>query len=280
MEKQKLITTINKPETKQLNQLEPEPIQQNRIAKQHKSFLKKDSPLPPQPFNDERAIKSYKRPRRGVFGIGIGCRGLSCGCFILIILLVTGVIYLFSAKPSGLWNATVDFLNTDNSILSSSSNTLDSQTVKNDINNQIKTIGDTDFIITQEQLTALAKDKFSNFRNLSVLVTKSYIRLYWDLDQTISSNTLKGIIELKLDSNNKLYLNKVGTGRIGLPNFLNNFMTNTFYSILNINNANKDDKYGFLLNLIPASNLKIKQLELDDKKIHIKANIKVDLFNN
>ncbi len=218
----------------------------------------------------------YKEKDSGLGKIGCGCRTISCGGCILIIALIIAIIYIVINKPPAVWSGVVDFLN--DSIVMPTHNGKTSESSKAELNEQIKTVGDVDIIVTESQLTALGREKLTGFKDLVIDVKPEVLSIYWKMDETVQNKPLIGIIEMRLDSNNKIYISKIGTNKIGSPEFLNDALTTTAYSILNFGNNTPENKYGFLLNLIPATNTTFKSISFEEAKVVIKANVKVDLF--
>jgi hypothetical protein len=228
--------------------------------------------------NDEvKEVKKKQKRRNPLATLGCGIRALSCGGCLFIILLIVGGIFLLTSKPAGLWTFTVNFLNAGVD-LSTYPTVENSTQVKQEINNQVTTIGVTNIVVTQEQLTSLLRDKYPDLKNLTAYVTPDKITIYWDVDNTIKNNPLEATIEMRTDDSNKLNLTRFGTKRIAIPSFLNNYLTSVF-NILASTSTSTSDKYAFLTNLLSANNIKITNISLDDQKIDIKADVKVNLFN-
>jgi len=218
------------------------------------------------------------RKRNRLFGIGCGIRAIGCGCFLLIILIIIGIVFFFVSKPAGLWTFAVNFLN-DGITVSSYPKLENGEQVKQEINNQVTSIGTTTLQVTQEQLTSLLREKYPDLKNLYSYISKEKISIYWEVENTIKNTPLQANIELKTDSNNKLSLTKFGTVRVPIPYFLNSYLTSIFNILASTTPSTTEDKYAFLTNLISANNLKITNITLDDSNINIKADVKVNLFN-
>ncbi len=256
---------------------------QNQKTDDYKASQKM-APVKPR----EEVVYRYedKKPAGGCKpNLGCGCKAIGCFGCIGIILVVVLTLYVFIAKPQAIWTQVVTFLNADISVPEYKPQS--STDVQNLINNQITKVGDLDLVVTQDQLTTLTRDKLTNFKNLVIQSKPGVLKFYWDLDSTVADNPLKGVLEMTIDQKDgKIVISKIGTQRIGVPDFLNQIVTNAFYSLLNIgnqsggnNSSTTNNSYGFISNIIPSNAVTIKSITFEEGLIRIKATINVNLFS-
>lgn len=235
-------------------------------------------PEPPREIIHERVIvEKEPEKRNGCATLGCGCRTIACGGCLLIIALIVAIVYVVAAKPPALWGIVVNFLNDDIHVPAYVPQPLDA--TQSQINSQIQTVGDTTITITQDQLTTLARNNIKNLQDIVVEIKPEAMRLYWKIDKTIPDNPLYGVIEVKVGTDGKLEISKIGTGRIGIPDFLNQTISGVVNSFLNIGGTGGNQSNGFLGGIIPSNSLNIKSVVLKDGVMQINASIKVDLFN-
>lgn len=241
-----------------------------------------DSPLLESPQKEiikERVIVKYQDRANGCLpdiGCGCGCRTITCGGCFLFLLLIIGCIYIVINKPPFIWSEIVEYAN--NGIEAPKYTPQDLNNLQDNINSQINNIGEVKINLTQDQLTTLIRNNTTGLNDLTVDINNNEMIIYWQLDKTLPAKPLYGIVEIKETSEGNLEISKIGTGRIGLPDFISTAATNTVYSLLNINKENQTP-VGLLTSIFTSDNLTIKSVNLEDGLVKITADIKVDLFN-
>ncbi len=225
---------------------------------------------------DEEPKEIIKYRDRGAGCVkGCGCRTLSCSGCLLVILLVIGSIYVVLSRPPVIWNTVVNFLN--NSVQIPQFNGMSAESAKNQINSSAQASGYTSVSINENQLTAIVRENFKQLDNAIVDIEPNTIRIYWSLEKTIPNNPLIGVIEIKMGTDGKLNLTKVGTEKIALPDFMNQLVSNLVPSVLSISSSDKD-KTQVIYNLLSSNqSFQIKNVKLE--KDNLILEISIDLFN-
>jgi hypothetical protein len=241
-------------------------VNQNHLASQ----------LPPLPQYQHvhHEHHTYKKSG-GCLGMGCSCRTISCGgCFIIVLVIIIFTFLVVNRTPF-FWSPFVDFMNAGVEVPEIDNLTADE--AKENINVQIKTVGENLVHIDESELTALVKARIPDLPNPVVDIEPEYFRIYFELDKTIEDKPLYGMIEVKHDGT-KVYFSQFGTGRVAFPEFLNEAVT-TFILARVSNVQNVDKNYAILYNfLAPDSSVTLSKLDLDKDELEITISVAADLF--
>jgi hypothetical protein len=225
----------------------------------------------------ERVIIKEKVHRGGLFNTGCGLRSLGCsGCFLIIVLIVL-LAGLFITKPKGIWEKTVNFLNSDVSVPEYDGTTYESAV--STVNTQIEDVGENIVYITEDQLTAFGRENIPQLKNMVIDIEQGNLRIYWNIDSSIENRPLVGVLELQKNSSSELYITHFGTNRITTPSFVNKYLTNVLFAVLNLGTKNNTSN-AFLVKLVSLSeNVEIKDVTFEDDGLNLNVNVNVDLFD-
>lgn len=225
----------------------------------------------PQP--KERVVVEYRDRKRSFFGAGFFLRLI--GCWIPV-LFVVALIVIIITKPAGAWNILVDFVNSDINVPQNQAMTLDN--AREQINSQITAVGQNTIHINESQLTALASRSLPQLSNLQTDIEEDGIRFYWEIDKTIPENPLYGIIKIGKNAAGEIAISQIGTQRISFPEFLNQVISDSLISVIDISNQT-DKTYRLVYNLLsPDQNLKIDNLEFQNDQIELLVTVEARLF--
>jgi hypothetical protein len=216
----------------------------------------------------EKVIVEYRdrEPKRS----GIGCKAIGCILMLLLVACICGSIFVILSKPPFIWNPVVDYLNAD--LFIPDHYNVNFFDAKNILSQQITLVGENNVALTEAQFTALAQDKLPVIAKPFFDIESDYLRILWVLDDSIPEHPLFGVIEIKQDAENNLYINKIGTGKVGLPDILNNGINS---AITKFGGNNPIE----LINKLISSdeNIKVEDIVLQKDQILIKVNVKVNI---
>jgi hypothetical protein len=233
----------------------------------------------PKEIIRERVVVEYRDKPRGCMegaGCGCGCRSISCGCMFFVLLLIVGIGYLLINKPPFIWSEVVSYMN--NGVKAPEYKTQDLANLQQSINSQINTIGEVYLTLTQDQLTTLVRDRATQLKDVTIEVTDTRLRIYWQLENSLPAKPLYGIIDINEKQNGTLEITRIGTGRVALPDFINKSATNGIYSLLNVQANQNTTPLSILNSLFNSPNINVKSVVLEQGIVKITADIKVDLF--
>lgn len=235
---------------------------------------------PPKEIIKERVVVQYRDRERGCLpnvGCGCGCRTISCSFFLIIFLIIAGIAYVVINKPPFIWGEVVTILN--DGVKAPKYEPQDLDTLQSSINSQISSIGEVEILLTQDQVTTLIRDNATQLKDITVEVSKDKLTLYWYLDQTLPSKPLYGIVDISGKNDDTLQITRIGTGKVALPDFINQTATNGIYSLLNISTDNPEQNpLSILTSLFNSQNINVKSVELEEGIVKITADINVNLF--
>lgn len=213
--------------------------------------------------------KKEKRTRRKVTSLFLRI----LGCWVPILLLFLFIAFLIS-KPPIIWNGVADFINNDVSVDPISP--LTEEEALQQINSQLKTVGENTIRINETQLTALLSPRLTQLKNLVVDLEDGTIKLIWTLDDNSNGKDIYGIIEL-VYKEGELKIQRIGTGRIYLPESLNETITSSILSITQM--SNNSTTSNLMQIVLPfESGLEIKSLDINKDEIVIVSSIDASLF--
>jgi hypothetical protein len=253
-----------------VNKLPPLPDESEEKKEKHKKSEEKEKVI-------ERVIIKEKVRRGGLFNTGCGFRSIGCsGCFLIIVLIVL-LVGLFITKPKGIWEKTVNFLNSDVSVPEYDGTTYESAV--STVNTQIEDVGENIVYITEDQLTAFGRENIPQLKEMIIDIEEGKLRIYWNIDSSIENKPLVGVIELQKNSGGELYITHFGTNRVSTPGFVNKYLTNVLFAVLNLGTKNNTSN-AFLVKLVSLSeNVEIKDVSFADDGLNLTVNVNVDLFD-
>lgn len=221
---------------------------------------------------EERRVIEYRTKRGGCLGTGIGCNVLGCLFILLLLFCCAGFIFIIVSRPPVIWDRVVDYLNTGLHLPDYHPSSADY--VQESIVSNLKN-GQNDIYISEDQLTTIARDKLTQFKDLTFDIENGELLMYWALD-----NSNKPVYaQIKLETkNNSVKISKIGTPNLSLPEFTNEALNSLILSVLNLNTS---DGNGNLIDTIlnNGGNIKINKVEFQKDKIYLDIYITVDLFN-
>jgi len=204
---------------------------------------------------------------------------LSCNLiislFVIIFFLCCGLtIYFFAASPTNLWPTFADFLNKD-IYTSDYEIEVEESEARENLRNQISEVGDNEIILSENEVSAIARAEIKELPNLFVNIEPNKMLIYWDLNES-NGEVITGVAEVVIE-NDQLVVKKLGTPRIYFPESLNNYLANAALSALNFGDerASTNNLIYQLLGLNIENEIKNINLEKDELKYVV--NIDVDL---
>lgn len=224
--------------------------------------------------------------RGGLFNTGVGCRALfSCGC-LLILLLCIGSVLVVLARPPVVWRPVIGIANDNRTLTYEPS--LTAEEAQASIIAQVKAAGQNEIAISEEALTAIARERIPQLSMLTIDVEPNVLKLNWYLDQ--SENPVIGEVVLALDSENKLIIEKLGTPSLTLPRAFNDMLQNAIVSMLDAKGTSgqSDDSVvvegessgvNVLQNLVTSNeNFKISSATFEKDVVKLDVFVNISLF--
>lgn len=231
----------------------------------------------PEPKVKERVVVEYRdRPSGCLPQVGCGCRTLSCSFFLILISIIVITIYVMINKPPFVWSEVVNYLN--NGIQAPEYTQQDLNTIQDSINSQIASIGEVSLTLTQDQITTLLRSNVEQLSSVTTRVTNEQLRIYWVLDQTLPAKPLYGVIDIAETSDGSLTIQRIGTGRIAFPDFVNQYISNFVFTLFDNQTTQGLSAESIISSLFNSQNIDIKSIQLEDGFVKITADIKLDLF--
>jgi hypothetical protein len=225
-----------------------------------------------EPVKEKVVYVERDRRRRG----GLGCRSIILILVLLTLAICCGTIYIFVSKPTGVWDSVVNFLNADLVLPEYDNTTYESAATE--IEQQVQSVGANEVVITEDQLTALARGNLEQLNEILVDVQEGKLRLIWPVDKTLPENPLYALIDIDLDDLNNPKISKLGTERLGLPQFLNDAISNAALSALNFGNNEEDPNALIKTIVFENEEVQIESIDFEKDEIVIQLNVAVDLF--
>ncbi len=224
---------------------------------------------PTQPIVQQTKVIEYKRGN-GCFS-GMGCNLAGCLISLLLILCCVGSLLIIVNRPAFIWDRVVSYLNTGINLPQYVST--DSTFIEENIISNIKN-GQNDIYITEDQLTAIARERLTQLKDLRFDLESGELSMYWALDN--SANPIYANVKLKVQDN-KIAISKLGTPNLTLPEFANDSANNLILSILNASGLGSSGN--FLDTLFAENgNVKINRIEFQKDKLYLDVFVNVNLF--
>jgi len=216
-------------------------------------------------------VKYRDRPKGGGCLGGIGCNAIGCGILLILFACCLGTIFVVISRPAAIWDRVTTYLNTglNTQVYQPASADYIQENIIGNLKN-----GQNDIYITEDQLTTIARERLTQFKDLRFDIENEELTMYWALDS--SNNPVFGEIRMKTE-NSTVKIIKIGTPNLTLPEFTNAALNNILLSALNLNNKEGD---GNLLSALITdnSNLKINKVEFQKDKLYLDVNISINLF--
>lgn len=193
---------------------------------------------------------------------------------LIFLGIIALIILIFTSKPTIFWRPIVNFLNAGVEL--NSNTTLSQDEAKNRVEEEINS-GDERIEINEEIITVLARENFGNLRDLTIDIEENEMKLLFILNDEVEDLEIYGQMIATVNENNQLEINRVGTGRIGLPSSLNQFIFEGLFSRLTLGQEINNDKLVFqLLGVRESFNFENITLEKDNLVLE---NLEFNLFN-
>lgn len=194
----------------------------------------------------------------------LGCRGIACiGCLggLLIIAMCIGTIIIFIARPKGIWEKTIDLVNSTPPSQIDISKNRSGQNIEN-LLEQITSIGENNIKITEGEINLIISELSTNIKNLAVDIEPGIFVIYVAIDSGVENKPFWIEISLKLNEN-LLDINRLMFGKIQIPEFLHKPILSLLQTFLPIGGSELDVR-AFLNEVIfkENPNLKVKDVEL------------------
>ncbi|MCA9386848.1 hypothetical protein KC669_02315 [Candidatus Dojkabacteria bacterium] len=207
----------------------------------------------------------------------ITCRLISC-FFLLIIFFCCALFFIITAyRPPSIWNGIVEFSNKDVELKKESD--ISFEEAKEHIGEQVTAIGENKVIIEEDYLTALAKEGFNGFKDLTVNVEEGHLDLFWALESSIPNNPLIAQIRVGTDSSGDVVIQRLGTPRVSVPRSVNQLLTTAVIKLLNSEKNDTNNK-SIIGNLLSVENdTSIEKINFRDGFVELTININVNLYD-
>lgn len=235
--------------------------------------------LPPQSERYQEPEKVVLKKRRGIgcFRFLFNCRCLGCSGCLLIILLIAGFIFLIANKPTGIWGTFVNFMNAE--IVEPQYEVVPEEQAIISINDQVTNVGENEVVITEQLLGSIVKGRFPQFKDMKVDIEQDIVKLVWKMDETVPETPLYGVIDITQNQQNKnLEITKVGTGRVGTPQFLNDAITGTITSFLNKLVPGQESNQILYNILSPEGGVTLSDVKIEKDQIKLKIAVSAKLL--
>jgi len=224
--------------------------------------------VPTSTIQQTRVVE-YKRGS-GCF-TGMGCNIAGCLVSLLLILCCLGTIFTIVNRPAFIWDRVVTFLNTGLNLptYQNTNPTFIEESIISNIKN-----GQNDIYITEDQLTAIARERLTQLKDLRFDIENGELSMFWALDN--SENPVYAQVKLKVE-NNKIVISKLGTPNVTLPEFANESANSLILSVLNASGIGGSGN--FLDTLFAENgNIKINRIEFQKDKLYLDVFVNVNLF--
>ncbi len=208
---------------------------------------------------------------------GISCRSLSC--FILIILSVCflSVFFIIFSKPPAIWEIIVDYNNKDGGL--NYELEITKEEAQELIESQIDEIGENVIEIPEDYVSVLARDSFSELKNLTVDMEEDKMKLYWSIEQIETPKPLIGYAEIRKNIDNELYVEQLGTPRFRLPRALNNSLSTAALAVFSFGEE-KAENNNLLYKILSADDsVQINDVNFKEDVLEIIINVEVRLYD-
>ncbi len=247
-----------------------------------KTMPKKIEPKTPQP--EPQKVMVETKPQKVVVehtrrGIGCSCRTISCTGCLIIVALIVAIIYIVIARPPAIVNPIKVWLNDGLQATINEGTTPEAALAAWTAQGTNFKVGDNDLVVKQDELRALIQSKVGNVNAINVQILSGKIKLYVNGD-TNTDVPLWLVGEIASEDGQHLHLTKLGTERIGLPTFMNDFLTRVIFSVLNLagnKQASSDDLISAVLPL--PSTIQLKSLKMEPGVLTITLHLDSGLEN-
>ncbi len=199
----------------------------------------------------------------------IGIRGLGCIIMLLFLGCCFLTLYVIINKPVTLWNPAVDILN--NGFVYPNYQKQLSTTIESEIISQIKTVGENDVYISNDQLTYLLQEKLPQFNDLVFKSEDGVLKAYWKLDQ--GEKPIFGEADIQVFDKNNLVITRLGTPAVKFPSVMYPAINNLLAIFLNQDLVKKQFE-NFKLN----DNLRIDEVSFLKDRVYLSVNVDVKIF--
>lgn len=207
---------------------------------------------------------------------GCGCQSIGCLIILIIFLSFSFVIYIFIKKPEPIWNEVVIFLNDDLQVEEYKKNT-DPDLIRVKVNDQINSIGENEVMISEDDLTALVRDNYSDLKELTIDIEPGKMNFVWIIDDSIEDNPLYGVVVFK-SKEGELYIQKAGTNKVALPQIINRLITKSAFKVLELGKQEVNDQ--LILEILDMDeDFKVKEIRLIDENLYLLLDVDVNVFN-
>jgi hypothetical protein len=208
----------------------------------------------------------------------VGCKRIfAFGCLSILICFILFILLLI-VKPPFFWSRTTDFLNKNTSV-DTEKDYVDLTTAQDILESQIQAVGENKVELDEDILTVLARNSFENVPYLTVDLEKDSLKLIWIIDNSKDEYPLYGVAEIKKDSKNSLYIDKLGTPRVYLPKAIGKAIFTTIVSLLTIGDE-KADQNSLIYQLLSANpTFDITEIEFADDKLILTIAVESQIYD-
>jgi len=204
---------------------------------------------------------------------GCSCRTITCsGCLLFLILLIV-LIYILIARPPAIMNPVKIWLN--DSLQAAPGDGTTAAAAYADLAGQASNfrVGDNDLVIMQNEIQAILQDKAGDKAAVNLLVLPAKVKVFIDGDPQ-SDIPLWWVAEISTEDGEHLQISKLGTERIALPAFMNEFLTRVIFSVAGLVTGNNGGSENLLSTVIPLpENVKLRAIKLENGKMTVTLNL-------
>lgn len=205
----------------------------------------------------------------------VGCKvTFMFGCFFLLALFCF-ITYMIISNTGNFLNIAITFLNNDLEI-SQPELTQSSKNIKENIDAQVKSVGENQIEISEADLTVLARDRFDNLKDLTVDIKDGYMIFYWQIYE--SDEKLYAIAEIKNENKDNLYIDRLGTKRFFFPKRFNRIIAGFSFNGIDFV---KDKENKLIYEILDSDQVyTIEDVKFEDNKLKLTINVDIKLFDN
>lgn len=235
--------------------------------------------LPELPEPDYASIK---RKRSGG-GIGcfrwlFNCRCIGCFLMLAIFTIVAGSAYVVINRPPAIWTPVKQWFNV--SLVKQEYDARTYESVSNRLNEELSSFssGTNLLRITEQDLYTVLNERLKGMglQDLNVELTPNLLKMYWNIE-TDDSLPLWMVMESTPNNDGRLVISKLGTERIGAPEFTNDALMNLVLSGIKLLQG-ADHNADLIRIAFPfKENVEVKSVQINRDELVLELNVKTGL---
>ncbi|MCA9381702.1 hypothetical protein KC678_05530 [Candidatus Dojkabacteria bacterium] len=185
--------------------------------------------------------------------------------------------FITAYRPPSIWNGIVEFSNKDVEL--KKENEISFEQAKQSIQDQITQIGENTVVVEEDYVTALAREGFKGFKDLTIDVGEGYLDINWALESSLPNKPLIAQLRIGTNQDNQIEIKRLGTPALSLPKSVNQALTAVIINLINSNDSSGENK-SLMGNLLSVQNdASIESISFKDGYIELIVNINVNLYD-